>query len=106
MHMCVVSGLQLFATPWTVAHQTLLSLEFSQQEYWMELPFPSPGDLPDPGIKPEFPPAPVLSGEFFTTEPSGKWLNMTKLFSSLTKSTVGPGNLPGSSSPSQCSQLP
>jgi len=38
-------------TPWTVAHQALLSMEFPRQEYWSELPFPSPGHLPDPGIK-------------------------------------------------------
>ena len=42
-------------TPWTVAHQAPLSVEFSRQEYWSELTFPSPGDLPDPGIKPGSP---------------------------------------------------
>ena len=42
--------------PWTVAHQALLSVEFSRHEYWSWLPFPSPGDLPDPGIKPGSPP--------------------------------------------------
>ena len=42
----------LFATPWTVAHQAALSMEFSRQEYWSGLPFPTPGDLPDPEIKP------------------------------------------------------
>ena len=42
-------------TPWTVAHQAPLSMEFSRQEYWSELPFPSPGDLSDPGIEPRFP---------------------------------------------------
>ena len=47
-----LSSVQLFATPWTVAHQAPLSMEFSRQEYWSELPFPPPGDLPDPGIKP------------------------------------------------------
>ena len=72
MHMCVVSGLQLFATPWTVAHQALLSLGFSQQEYWIELPFPPLGDLPDPGTEPMSLVAPALAGEFFTTEPPGK----------------------------------
>ena len=41
-----------FATPWTVAHQAPLSMEFSMQEYWSGLPFPSPGDLPNPGVKP------------------------------------------------------
>ena len=45
-----------FATPWTVAHQAPPSMEFSRQEYWSELPFPSPGDLPNPGIEPR-PPA-------------------------------------------------
>ena len=40
-----------FATPWTVVHQPPLSMGFSRQEYWSGLPFPSPGDLPDPGIK-------------------------------------------------------
>ena len=44
----------LFGTPCTVAHQAPLSMEFSRQEYWSELPFPSPGDLPNPGIKPMF----------------------------------------------------
>ena len=44
-----------FATLWTIAHQAPLSMGFSRQEYWSGLPFPSPGDLPDPGIKPEFP---------------------------------------------------
>ena len=44
-----------FATLWTVAHQAPLSIGFSRQEYWSGLPFPSPGDLPDPGIKPRSP---------------------------------------------------
>ena len=43
------------ATPWTVARQAPLSMGFSRQEYWSGLPFPSPGDLPDPGIEPGFP---------------------------------------------------
>ena len=47
--------LWLFATPWTVACQTLLSMGFSRQEYWSALPFPSPGGLPDPGIEPMSP---------------------------------------------------
>ena len=55
MHACVLNHIQLFATPWTVAHQALLSMEFPCQEYWSGLPFPSPGDLPDPEIKPLFP---------------------------------------------------
>ena len=50
-----LSRVQLFATPWTVAHQASPSMEFSRHEYWSGLPFPSPGDLPDPGIKPGSP---------------------------------------------------
>ena len=45
-----LSGVQFFATLWTVAQKTPLSMEFTRQEYWSELPFPSPGDLPNPGI--------------------------------------------------------
>ena len=55
-----------FATPWTAAHQAPLSMGFSRREYWSKLPFPSPGDLPDPGIEPG---SPELAGELFTTEP-------------------------------------
>ena len=50
-----LSRIQLFATPLTVAHQAPWSMEFSRQEYWSGLPFPSPGDLPDPGIDPGSP---------------------------------------------------
>ena len=46
-----LSRVRLFATPWTVAYQALPSMGFFRQEYWSGLPFPSPGDLPDPGIK-------------------------------------------------------
>ena len=53
-------------TPWTVARQAPLSMGFSRQEYWSELPFPSPWDLPDPWIEPM---SPELAGRFFTTEP-------------------------------------
>ena len=58
-----------FAIPWTVACQAPLSMEFPRQEYWSGLPFPSPGDLPNPGIKPV---SPALAGKFFTTEPPEK----------------------------------
>ena len=64
-----LSCVGLFATPWTVAYQAPLSMGFSRQECWSGLPFPSLGDLPDPGIKPA---SPVLSSRFFTTEPPGK----------------------------------
>ena len=47
-----LSHVQLFVTPWTVAPQAPPSMEFSRQEYWSGLPFPSPGDLPDPGTEP------------------------------------------------------
>ena len=47
-----LSRVRLFATPWTVAYQAPLSMGFSRQEYWSGLPFPSPGDLPNPGIEP------------------------------------------------------
>ena len=57
------------ATPQTVACQAPLSMGFSPQEYRSALPFPSPGDLPDPGIKPA---SPTLADRFFTTEPPGK----------------------------------
>ena len=49
----LLSHIQLFATPWTVAHQGPLSRKFSRQEYWSGLPFPSPEDLPNPGMEPE-----------------------------------------------------
>ena len=72
--VCELSRVQLFVTPWTVAHQAPLSPGLSRQEYWSELPFPSPGDLPSSGIHPVFPESPVcpaLAGRFFTTEPPG-----------------------------------
>ena len=55
MYVYVLSHVQLFATPWTVTHQALLSTGFPRQEYWSGLSFPSPGDLPDPEIKPKSP---------------------------------------------------
>ena len=64
------SCVQLFAIPWTVAHQVLLSMEFSRQEYWSGLPFPSPGDLLDPGIESVSLVSPALAGELFTTVPT------------------------------------
>ena len=51
----LLSRVRLFATPWTVAYQAPLSMGFSRQEYWSGLPFPSPGDHPDPGIEPRSP---------------------------------------------------
>ena len=62
----VVKSCWTLATPWTVAFQAPLSMGFFRQEYWSGLPFPSPGDLPDPGIKPVFLVSPALAGRFFT----------------------------------------
>ena len=61
------SRVQLFVTPWTIAHQAPLSMGFSRQEYWHGLPFPTPGDLPDPETEPRSLSSPVLAGRFFTT---------------------------------------
>ena len=63
------SHVQLCATPETTANQAPLSLGFSRQEYWTGLPFPSPGDLPNPGIKPRFP---ALRADSLLSEPPGK----------------------------------
>ena len=50
-----LSYVQVFTNPWAIAYEAPPSMGFSRQEYWSELPFPSPGDLPDPGIEPSFP---------------------------------------------------
>ena len=65
------SCVPLLVTPWTVAHQTPLSMEFSRQQYWSGLPLPTPGDHPNLGIKPTSL-ASALAGRFFTTESPGK----------------------------------
>ena len=70
MHTCMLSHfshIQLFVTPWAVTCHAPLSVEFSRQEYWSGLPFPTPGDLLNPKIEPEFLIFPALSGRFFTT---------------------------------------
>ena len=64
-----LSRVRLFATPRTVAHPIPPSMGFSRQEYWNGLPFPSPGDLPNPGIKPE---SPTFQADALTSEPPGK----------------------------------
>ena len=66
---------QLFVSPWTVAHQAPLSMEFSRQDYWSGLLFPPPGDPPYPGIEPASlasPASPALVSGFFTTSASWK----------------------------------
>ena len=69
MSLKSLSHVQLFAFPWTVAHQAPLSMEFFRQEYWNGLPFPSPGDLPDPGIEPG---SPALQADSLPSEPPWK----------------------------------
>ena len=76
-----LSRVPLFETPWTVAHQAPQSMEFSRQEHWSGLPFPSPGDLPDPGIEPG---SPTLRAEALPSEPPGK-LNARSRLEKLNK---------------------
>ena len=64
----LLSCVQLFATPWTIACQAPLSMGFSRQEYWSGLPFPSPGYLPDPGFEPR---SPALQADSLESEPLG-----------------------------------
>ena len=74
----LVSRVWLFMISWTAACQDPLSVELSRQEYWSGLPFPSPGDLPSPGIEPM---SPALAGRFFTTETQGKTFLFLPIFS-------------------------
>ena len=67
-----LSRVRVFVTPWTEAHQAPLSMEFSRQEYWNGLPFASPGDLPDPRIKPR---SPTLRADILLSEP---WISQEK----------------------------
>ena len=69
---CSVAQSCLTVTPRTVAHQAPLSIGFPRQECWSGLPCPLPGDLPDPGIKPESPVSPALQVDSLSTEPLGK----------------------------------
>ena len=73
MCMHTLSHVQLFVTPWTVARQAPPSMDFPRQEYWSGLPFPIPGDLPDPRMKPLSVASPALAGRFFNTVPPGKF---------------------------------
>ena len=77
VHLCTVCAqllnlVQLFSTSWTIAHQAPPPMEFSRQEYWSKLPFPSTGDLPNPGTEPTFLASLALAGSFFTIAPPGK----------------------------------
>ena len=79
--MYILSPVSLFATPWTVAHQAPLSMVFSRQEHWSGLPFPPPGDLPDPGIQSRSLVSPELAGGSDGTESA--------------RNTGGVGSIPG-----------
>ena len=68
----MLSHVRLFVIPWTVAHQAPLSMGFPRQEHWSGLPFPPPGDLPDPGIEPASPTSPALQADSLPLEPLGK----------------------------------
>ena len=97
LHACVLKSLSL------VAHQALLSMEFSRQEYWHGLPFPPPGGLPNPKIKPSPPVSPALRADSLPTEPLGKprvhlgwvylvmWFAVTSANSSNTDNCSGRG---------------
>ena len=72
-----LSRVRLSATPWTIAHQAPLSMGFARQEYWSGLPFPSPGDRPNPGIDPR---SPALRADALTSEPPGKHYTVFVLY--------------------------
>ena len=78
-----LSRVRLFVTPWTVAYHSPQSMELSRQEYWSGLPFPSPGDLPHPGIEPG---SPAFQADALTSVPLlGSYLKKTK---TLTKKDI------------------
>ena len=115
MHAQLPCCIQLFVILCMVAHQAPLSMEFSRQEYWSGLPFPFPGNLPNPGIKPAFLMSPALACEFFIT--SATWEAAIYFSKSLHQSykehLVGYGNLlqglfltQGSNLRLHCRQIP
>ena len=71
-----LSRVRLLVTPWTIAYQARPSMGFSRQECWSGLPFPSPGDLPDPGIEPR---SPALQADTLPSEPPGTTGNPIKV---------------------------
>ena len=104
----VLSHVRLIVTPWTVAHQASPSMGFFRQEYWSGLPFPPPGDLPDPGTKLASPLSLALQADSLYTEPSGKplsswyacwvgvtgtWLRVAVLFIQARSSLLFPENV-------------
>ena len=72
LYVHMLNRVQLFVTPWTAACQAPLSMGFPRQEYWSGLPFPPPGDLPDPGIEPVTLVSPALAGGFLTISATWK----------------------------------
>ena len=96
MCVCVqsLSCVQLFVTTWAVADQAPLSMGFSRQEYWSGLPFPSPGNLSDPGIISMSLASHALAGRFFTTEPLGSPIYISVLVYIKQASTVHPSVRP------------
>ena len=74
----LLSHVRIFATPWTVVYQAPPSMGFSRQGYWSGLPFPSPEDLPDPGMKPR---SPALQAETLPSEPPGKYSSLHHIYS-------------------------
>ena len=86
--LCALSHVWLFVTLWIVAHQAPLFMGFSRQEYWNELPFLPPGDLPDPGIKRVSLASPTLADEFFTTKPPRKPLMLFHLSINLAQANT------------------
>ena len=90
--MCsVIQSCPTLCSPLDCSSPAPLCMEFSRQEYWIELPFPSPGDLPDPTIEPT---SPVLAGRFFTIEPPGKSRDLTicYIIATVTTSFYSLGN--------------
>ena len=86
-----LSRVRLFATPWTVAYKAVLSMEFSRQEYWSGLPFPSPGALPDPEIEPR---SPTLQADALPSEARSKSSQASPQADSITQKSAKPrGNV-------------
>ena len=85
MKVKVTQSCPLFATPWTILCQAPLSMEFSRPEYWSGLPFPSPGDLSDPGIEPR---SPALQADSLPTELQGKYISLC-VFNSYSSLDLG-----------------
>ena len=79
MHAQLYSCVQLCTTPWSIAGQVPLSMGFSQHGNWRGLPFPPPGDIPNPGIKLTSPASPALAGRLFTAEPPRKTFTSEEL---------------------------